>query len=409
MNAKSLGILGVVTALIVLAALFAVREDTQASGSDASDVLFPGLSAQVNDVARIAITKAGETVTLTRDGETWVCAEVGGYRAKFDQVKDTLISIARLELLDPMTADPAQHGRLGVDPTTGTFVTLSDAKGTELAAVVLGDTRYSRNGQQIYARRADQDQAWLCEADLTLAATPRNWVDTEILRLAAARPSRVELEHADGETVLVTRSDPAAPNWQVANVPAERGLKNDGVANPIASALSFLSFDDVKPASEVPLGTNHAVTARYTTFDGLVVEVRLARVGEENWVTLTAEHAAAPETVGPVAPEADSEAEAEAAARDAAAAEAAELAARFDGWAYRIPRRLEDLLGAAPSAPEAPAEEGAADSEADAATAVPVSEEAQAPEEPLETGAGAPDGDADATDSEEPAAAQDGR
>jgi hypothetical protein len=377
MKPKFLAILSLVTVGLVAAALVSKRSREQAYvGAESAGELFPELSAKVNDVNEIAIEKAGQTATLVRAGEQWTCREAGGYRAPFDKVKSTLVALARMEIVEAMTKDPANHKKLGLDLESGARVTLRDASGAVAAELVVGESKYARNGQRVYARRASEDQAYLCAGELTLSGDPLTWVEKEILRLDASRPTRIEITHADGETLTVTKAVPSSPNWDVLDVPEGRSLKTAAVANPLGTALSYLSFDDVKPASELPLGTNHVASARFATFDGMLVDVRLAKVEDKSWITLSTSYEEPPKELGPEAPAEPTAEDASGAepatdsevkpAEDRSAevrAEVAKLEQEFAGWAYAVPqykadlfqRRMSDLLAeVAPPESEAP-------------------------------------------------------
>ncbi len=361
MKPKFLAILSLVTVGLVVAALVSQKSREQAhAGVESAGELFPELSAKVNDVTEIAIEKAGQTATLVRAGEQWTCREAGGYRAPFEKVRSTLVALSRMEIVEAMTKDPANHKKLGLDLESGAKVTLRDASGAVAAELVVGETKYARNGQRVYARRASEDQAYLCSGELTLSGDPLTWIEKEILRLDAARPTRIEITHADGETLTVTKAVPSSPNWDVLDVPEGRALKTAAVANPLGTALSYLTFDDVKPAAELPLGTNHVASARFATFDGMRVEVRLAKVEDKSWITLSTSYEEPPKELGPEAPAEPAEPTAEDAsgeepatdaevkpAEDRSAevrAEVAKLEQEFAGWAYAIPQYKADLF-----------------------------------------------------------------
>ena len=362
MNPKSLAILGAITVVVLAAALFSARGG-DAAEKDEAGPLFTELKAQATEVSRVEVEKADQRTTLVRDGQDWTCEEVNGYPADVTKVRDLLRTLVSLEILEPKTSRAENHGRLGVDATAGATVTLKDAAGQTLAALVVGNTEYARTAQRVYVRRDGEDQVYLCEGDLTVAGDPMTWVSKEILRVANARPSAVEIEHADGERLSVTKSFPAAPNWDVAGVPPDRGLKNEGVGNGVGTALSYLSFDEVRSAEELALAENRVGKATYRTFDGLRVEVEVAEIDEQHWITLTADYEAPPQPE-PVADQEASGQAAESAGQKEAEiqAEVAELGARVAGWAYRIPsykaevllRRMEDLLAEPLPEPEEP-------------------------------------------------------
>jgi hypothetical protein len=397
MKPKSLVILALVTLALVVAAMLSLRSREAARApSQVEELLLPDLSARVNEVAELSVEKTAQKATLVRAGDAWTCAEASGYPADFNKVRSTLVALARLKIVEPMTKDPAGHKRLGVDAESGARVALKDASGTVVSDVIVGEAVYARSGQRVYARRADSDQTYLCEGDLTLSGDPLTWIQRDIVKVDASRMSRIEIAHQDGEVLRARKALPASPNWDVEDVPADKTLKTTGIANSLGTALSYLSLDAVKPASELPLGVSHAATASYRTFDGLIVDVRVARVEDATWLTLGArfEEPAAP--AGPVVPPAEVEgapeaapegepaptatAEAEAAAAKTAEVrkEAEELEQRLSGWAFQVPqykadlflKRMADLLAEpAPPAevPLEPPEAGAPPSEGEPA------------------------------------------
>ena len=373
MKPKSLMILGGVTALFLVLAMLSQR----GGGSDAAEGarggrLLPDLSGSVNDVAKVEISAGGQVTTLERAGDTWTCAETNGYGADFEKVKDLLVTLAQLEVVEAKTKRPENHAKLELDGDSAKQVTLRDGAGAELAAVVLGKTEYARSGQRIYARLQDDPQSYLCKGDLTISGDPMNWVKKEILRVESSRPSGVDVRHADGEVLSVTKSFPAAPNWDVAGVPEDRALTSEAAGNAVGTALSYLSFDDVRPADELALAENEAGVTTYRTFDGLILDVRTSKIDEEHWITLNARFEPPPDVVGPMPDDPEGEAEAQPSVeperQEEVRAEVEEINTRHAGWAYQVPqfkanvllRRMEDLLAPLPE-PEAEAEPDAGD------------------------------------------------
>ncbi|MEM7306732.1 MAG: DUF4340 domain-containing protein [Planctomycetota bacterium] len=370
MKLKSLLLLGGVTAVIVLLAISQSGDGTTKAGEAETGQLLPDLSASLNDIATIAVTGGGSTTTLERGGESWACAEISGYPADFDKVRDLLVTMTQLDIVETMTKRAERHTELGLDEEGGTHVTLAKAGGEEVAALVLGNTKYARSGQRIYVRRRGQDQTYLCEGDLAVTGDPMTWVNKEIVRIESARPNAVEVRHADGEVLALSKLFPAAPNWDVAGVPDDRVLSGEAAGNQIGTALSYLAFDEVQPADSLALADNEIGVTTFQTFDGLFVDVRSARIEDKTWVTLNARFEAPPDVMGP-APE-DPEAEPESTPsvdperQEQVRQEAEALNARLAGWAYQVPqykadvllKRMNDLLAELPEEAPIPALEG---------------------------------------------------
>ena len=62
------------------------------------EIVFPGLTARLNDVTRIETIKAGEKATLVRQGTgddaPWLLAEAGNYPGKIDRIRGGIRSSA---------------------------------------------------------------------------------------------------------------------------------------------------------------------------------------------------------------------------------------------------------------------------------------------------------------------------
>src|SRR4029077_11346405 len=124
-------------------------------------------------------------------------------------------------------------------------------------------------------------------------------------------------------------------DFSVSPLPKGRELTSAGAANPIASALSSLTLDDVAKAGSSP--DPKAPHALYRTFDGLEVEAAGRKDGTRALVSLTGRSTAKGTEV-----------------------EAVKLNARLSGWEFEIPdykyeaifRPLEELLKKPPEPPK---------------------------------------------------------
>lgn len=290
MKSKGLLILTVVTALSVAAAVWAVIDREQrASAAAAPDALFPGLIEQVNDVTRVSVAGPGIAFTIVKgeDGG-WTVPEKGGYPVKFETVKQAVVGIAALKPLEPRTAKPELHAKLNLrlpsDGGRGTLLALQTADGADLAAVLVGKTRSvatdSRPGWH-YVRKADDNQSWLAEGRVEVWDKIDRWLDSEMPTIDRRRVRTVHIERPDGEVIDISKTNPNDRDFTVENIPEGMKMLHDTAANALGSTLGYLTFDDVLPGDEKAL--EEPLLARFTTFDGLVMEVRLAKQGEAYW------------------------------------------------------------------------------------------------------------------------------
>lgn len=305
---------------------------------------FEGLAARLRGAARIEIVKADGTLALVRQGETWVLPDKGGYPVRPEKVREMLVGLTELRLVEPRTGDPAQHGRLGVeDPAqpggTGVLLRVLDTKGVALAELVLGRRRVRTQGnlpEGIYVRRPGETLAWLAEGRLPADADPQLWLDRDVANLPNARIRAVRVRREGEAPLRLERGDGAEAPLRLVE-PAEAspgGEPADDVAlDEVGRAFEFLTFLDVKPVAGLP--DNVLGEGRFELDDGLVVTARPVRDGEALWVVLDA----------------------------SGGAEAERLAARWRGWAYQVGAwkekafapRLEDFA-ARPATPEPPSQ-----------------------------------------------------
>jgi hypothetical protein len=138
-----------VLAVIVLAAgwfsaaRFTLREHRAVA---AGTLVFPGLTDRLQNVAKIEIVGAKETLTLAQQGGKWELPDRAGYPANQGKVRTLLTDLTELRRSEPKTSNPAEYARLGLeDPTAPNaashLVRVLDAKGASLAELVVGHAR----------------------------------------------------------------------------------------------------------------------------------------------------------------------------------------------------------------------------------------------------------------------------
>ena len=250
----------------------------------------PGLSDQVNDIAQIRIVGAGNKpiATLIKGEDGWLVAEKK-YPADVSKVRELLLKLAAAKLVEPKTSVPASYAKLGVED-----IAAPGAKGVQLefdglkepVRLVVGNYN-GRAGDGTFVRRAGDAQSWLAKGNLVVDKEAANWLQRDLLDLSSTRIARVEITHA-GKTLRAFKTESAAPNYQVADVPKGRELSSEFVANGLASVLSGLRFDDVVEAGTVEPGEAKVYDVRYTTFEGVVVGAKAWSRDGKDFATFSA-------------------------------------------------------------------------------------------------------------------------
>lgn len=373
MNAR-LAITALVT-IAVIAFAWKVTEDKAPQTEVSRAPLFPALAARVNDVTRMTLTSADRETRLVRADDGWVVENLDGFPARFTDVKRTLLQVAALEIVEAKTARPESYARIGVadvdtEGADGTLIELAAAGETTIAALVAGNTRAAGTRTQRYVRRAGEAQSWLVEGELDAPADPIPWVDAEIADIDAERVRQVEVRPADGDPVVVSKSDPSENYFGLQGVPDGYEPKSRTTVSSLGAALINLRFNHVASANRVA-DLEPRTRIAIETFDGIRAEIDLFDTNERTLARFAFTHDperavdAADDDAATDGSEGDS-AEADGAAEDAApdpATEAAMLAARTGPWVYELPdykmrmidKRLQDLIE-----PQSADEDGAA-------------------------------------------------
>ncbi|MGI9258353.1 MAG: DUF4340 domain-containing protein [Gammaproteobacteria bacterium] len=323
--------------LFALGALALVGQREQQPQTVAGETLFPGLEDALDAVSSVEIIGAGNELfaTLERGDPDWVVAERDGYPADLTKTRHALLSLAETTILEATTANPALHGRLGVEEVaaesaTGTLVRLVGP--TDPIELVVGN---AEGNYQRYVRRQGEEQSYLINRDPEIYTELTDWLATAILDVDADRIKQVTVTRPE-ETLVVLKEVRGQTNFTVQNIPEGRELQYDSIPNVMGSVLSDLTLDDVTRAT----GSMQDVTeTEFLTFDGLAISAQSSEEDGNAWASFSA-------SVDPELP-----AESEQTLADAEA-EAAEINSRVGGWRYQIPtvkfeqltRSMDDLL-----------------------------------------------------------------
>jgi hypothetical protein len=326
MHARSLILLASATAALVAIAIVVLASGDRGVSRAAPDQsAFPALAARLGDVASVTVSRDGTTMTLIRDGDNWLVAEKGNYPANAAKISQIVRAVADLTLVEPKTQNPDLYARLEVeDPGNGksTLVAVKDKSGGDLAQAIVGKRRYDRLGagnDGVYLRKPGEAQSWLARGTLDPSGDAASWLDRQIIDISEKKIAKVTLTQADGSKLVISRSAPEA-KFAVEDAPADAKFKSETATSGPATALETLDLDDVKPAGELPVPDKNVVTASFTTFDGLTVDLRLMERDKADWIAISAAGS------GP------------------AEANAKKIEDRVSHWTYAIPAYKANLL-----------------------------------------------------------------
>ena len=322
MSARALGVLALITVLAVGALWYVQRPQPSPASSEEQGLFLPGLADRLEAITAIRARTGGgrELAHAVRTDQGWRVRNRADYPADRESLRGLLIKLSRAERVAAKTDRPEAWPRLGLAP-----VEQPGAAGVELTlegldppvGVIIGKPAAGEDASGTYARRSDASggRAWLISASIERPDAIAYWLDDRLLQIPARRVRAVTIDPREGETVEVRRAD---DDFTIANRPADRRPLSNTVARSLARVIADLRLTDVRPVNAGSLPPQVA-TARYETFDGLVVTARgfaAAQTAGRRYIRL----------------EAKASADAPAAVRE----EARQLNARFDGWAYEI-------------------------------------------------------------------------
>jgi hypothetical protein len=339
MRTKTLVVLAGLTLATGAGAFYAThqRNAPDASAAVQNQPVLPGLAARIDGLARVEIERGGAAFALQRGADgNWSLPGKADYPVAFEPVRRLALDMASLRILEARTANPALHGEIDLDGAgadqKATRVTLFGPDGQTLASLLVGRTRFGRQGTAgdgTFVRLAGQNQVWLAQGRVSVEREAARWLDRRLADVARERIASARIVAADGKYLAVSRDKPADEDFALADLPRGKKIKSAFDVNLVASALEGLELEDVRKADGLAFAAD-ADYSEYRSFDGLVVRAQRARDGSDVWVRFAArfEPAAARDPL----PE-----DAKLKSADDVAKEAAALNARTAGWAYRLP------------------------------------------------------------------------
>ena len=295
MSKKGILILFVVT-VVVIAAAGLIRAPSQNTGQAAEGAYFPGLLDRSNEVAKVII-KDGETATtIVKAGDQWTVVKKGNYPASMDKVRELVIGLARLQRLEGKTRNPDLYAKLELDDisnpgATSKLVQLMSGSDQSMAVLIVGKEKLNQGNssrRQFYVRSPGDAQAWLVEGSLPDMEGAVAWMEASIFGPDTGQIRAITVS-TEGESWTVARESPESEVYTLDAVAADEEVDSQYAINEIARSFSDLTFENVRPVSQVEEGSlNTNVVAE--TFDGVRIVLALDKEAEQYYGRFKAEY-----------------------------------------------------------------------------------------------------------------------
>jgi Domain of unknown function (DUF4340) len=349
--------LAIVTLIASLAAVWVTLQQPAAGPVQIGDEpAFPALRERPDAVAKVIINLPTGGFTLTRTGDRWVAADRHDYPVAADKLRQLIVQLADMRLIEAKTSRPDRYARLEVEDVaegaSSRLIRLEDAEGTVLAEAIVGKQRQRLTGAEpsgTYLRRPGEAQSWLASGVVELDGQVQDWLEEEILALESERVRRLEVSPPSGDGYAVVRDAPEAELRLDGLAEGER-LKQDANLNQLLGALTRVRLEDVRPLAEVDWPAERH-TVRALTFDGLELTLQLATLDGQHWLRVDGvtaldqpEGEQAP-VEGQVAEQAGEQAGQQGGEQaEPPEAQVKNIEARTDGWAYQVSDFLFERL-----------------------------------------------------------------
>ena len=290
MKNRKLLILSLITIAVIMAATFTAKWHAPQT-TITKEILFPELANRINDIAAITIKGNKRTVELKRQDELWVLASSGNYPALINKVRAMVINMADFRLLEEKTGNPAMYSRLGVeDPdsndATSVLVTLKTGTGEEAASIIAGKPRQSVGSKPgLYVRLPDQTNALLVEGMLDVSANDADWFERNLFDIPSGFIKNVSIQYADGNNFEIYKEFKEQPDFQARGVTLESSAEKI-ILTRIGRSMEEMRADGVKALGSFSF-PEETVTTTATTFDGLIITAKIAKVENKAYAHFT--------------------------------------------------------------------------------------------------------------------------
>jgi hypothetical protein len=291
MNKHRVLVLGVVAAAALVGALWSSQTRRPAQEPVAAQPVVPGLAESINDVSAVRIRTAGDVLeaTINKTDAGWVLAE-RDWPVDANLLREYLLKLAAARRIEAKTDKPALYYKLGVED-----IATKDTPGAQLeldglkppVKLIVG--RNVARGTGHYVRHVGEAQSWQTDADLALEKNAANWLQRDLLDIAAGRVQRARVVPAQGAPIEIVRAAPGgAGDFALANLPRGREPASEFVADATAGLLAGLRFDDVSKRGEATPPAEGVTRAEFVANDGVTVKLDAWVAQDKTWARFDA-------------------------------------------------------------------------------------------------------------------------
>lgn len=314
MNQKQLVTLLVLVVILGGAGLL-LRQHNQSSwqgaSKDAGQKLL-GDNFPVNDVAAIVLKHGSNELGLVKKNDLWRVRERNDYPADFNQMREFLLKVRDLKIVQTEKVGPSQLTRLALAPGAGTnaalVVDFKDQNGKTMRSLLLGKKHTRKpdrpspygemgdegwpDGRWVKVGAEAPEVALISEALQNIEPKPEQWLDKDFFKVEKLRSLAVTFTNATNSWKLSRETE--AGEWKLANAKPGEQL-DSSKASGVTTSLGAPSFADVAVgAKPEALGLDKPTVVAAETFDNFTYTLKVGQKTNENYPLLVAVEAKLP-------------------------------------------------------------------------------------------------------------------
>ena len=285
MNQKKFLALTAVTVVVLVAGIWLSMHRSSEQSDLGGTSVFADLKPALGDVSEIRLTKGdGSLTTLRKSTDGWTVVE-RQYPADASRVRELVLNLASLKVVERKTQDPANYAKLGVeapDTPTATSTLVEVVAGQKTWSLIVGK---AADGRALYVRKPAEAMSLLATPFITVDPDQKRWIDRLLTDIPATSVHELSVKTPGGSYVL-TRASRGDLDVTVSPVPKGRKPVTSMSLGSQLEALTGFNFDEVHAARSPAIAPTD--TATFRMFDGQVLEFAGRRDGDKAFVTIAA-------------------------------------------------------------------------------------------------------------------------
>src|SRR6266481_3041566 len=256
----------------------------------------------INDVAHIEIKQGTNDLNLAKKDESWRVRERSDYLANYSQIRDLLIKLGDLKIVQSEPVGQSQLARLNLVPGTATnsalAVDFKDKNDKPIRSLLLGKKHMKKSnrpnpmmgdmdddesgggypdGRYVKTGGDSKDVILISDALANVDTKPDQWLNKDFFKVEKIRSVAVTFPAATNSWKLTRETETG--EWKLADAKAGEQLdssKASSVANPLGSP----SFSDIA-MNATPENLEKPTLATIDTFENLTYTLKIGQKTNE--------------------------------------------------------------------------------------------------------------------------------